>query len=253
MASRTSSSFSASNPRQRLVRRNAHAVDSEEEALFLMSKANTCAHSETCSIDEAEAYLEEIIHIQSGCVSGSFSSEQVCDNIEFPNEVIAALRQKIASSANTPTAALNAKSMMSPIFLTMFMIYLSSSIISMNQQQGVDTFTAQEVWWSIRDGYVPTMIAQFVKNGGLAPITETAEKSVVLPFTPAEWWWATRDGYLGNMIAASIKSGGLEMSMVDLGTDTPVPTPFLAEEWSYAIRDGYLGEMISHYMRNGGL
>lgn len=252
MARRSSSSRTVNPTRsQIMLERKAHAVNSEEEALFLMAKANACAHSETCSIDEAEAYLEEIIHIQSGCVTGSFASEQVCENIDFPNEVISALRQKIESSAKTPTAALNVRSMMSPIFLTMFMIYLSSSIISMNQHQpGVDTFTAQEVWWSIRDGYAPTMFAQFLKNGGLASVENT--DTVVLPFTPAEWWWATRDGYLGNMIGASMKNGGLEMSMVELG-DTPITTPFLAEEWGHAVKDGYLGDMISHYMRNGGL
>lgn len=62
---------------------------------MMMMKANTCAHSETCSIDEAEEYLNEILHLQSNCASGSLNSEQICDDVDFPSEVIAGLRQKI--------------------------------------------------------------------------------------------------------------------------------------------------------------
>lgn len=237
----------------RTTEHKAHAVESEDEAMFLMNKARTCAFSDTCSIDEAEEYLEEIIHIQSSCITGSLTSEQVCEDIDFPNEVIAALREKIQTSANTPTKALNLKSMMSPVFITMFTIYLSSSIITMNQNQpGADTFTAQEVWWAIRDGYAQTLFSQFFKNGGLAPM-DVSSDNVVFPFTPVEWWWATRDGYLGDMISASLKTGGLEMSLTELGMDDPVTTPFLSEEVRFAVKDGYLSDMIHHYMKNGGL
>jgi hypothetical protein len=77
------------------TRLQSHAIDSEDEAMMTMMRATTCAHSETCSIEEAEKYLDEILNLQSSCVSGTLSSQQLCEDVLFTSEVISDLRQKI--------------------------------------------------------------------------------------------------------------------------------------------------------------
>ncbi len=74
---------------------NSHAIDTEDEAMVMMMRASNCANSDTCSIEEAEEYLNEMLHLQSSCASGVLSSDLVCDDVIFPSEVIAGLRQKI--------------------------------------------------------------------------------------------------------------------------------------------------------------
>jgi len=73
----------------------SYAINNEDEALRMMMKANICAHSDTCSIDEAENYLNEMLHLQSNCASDSLRSDAICNDVLFPSEVIAGLREKI--------------------------------------------------------------------------------------------------------------------------------------------------------------
>ncbi len=79
----------------KLTEMHSHAIDAEDDAMYMMMKASACAHSDACSIDEAENYLNEVLHLQSDCVSGSLTSHQICDDVVFPAEVIGALRNKI--------------------------------------------------------------------------------------------------------------------------------------------------------------
>jgi hypothetical protein len=79
------------------TRIQSHAIDSDDEAVYMMMKAESCAHSESCSIDDAQQYLNEMIHMQSNCATGTLSSQQVCEDIQFPAEVIASLRAKISA------------------------------------------------------------------------------------------------------------------------------------------------------------
>ena len=106
-----------------------------------------------------------------------------------------------------------------PLFLCITAAYILGGVYTM-QNPGVDAFTPQEWMWSVRDGYLPEMIAQYVKQGGLA----SAGTDTIVPFTPQEWRWAIRDEYLGDMISQSIKTGGLEFSPAEL--DGVVSTPF---------------------------
>lgn len=225
---------------------HSHAIDSEDEALYMMMKASACAHSDACSIDEAENYLNEVLHIQSDCVSGSLSSEQICNDVVFPAEVIGALRDKIQRGPTALTNQLNP----TPYLLTATAAYLCMGLYTLSQNPGVEPFTAQEYLWSIRDGYFGEMVMQTIRHGGLRPV----EDLTILPFTPQEWWWALRDGYIFEMMEQSVKNGGLvadASSINDL--DDLLYTPFLPEEWGMAVRDGYLSDMISQYMRHGGL
>lgn len=69
--------------------------ESETDAYALMLRARECANSDSCSIDEAEDYLREVVHIQGSCVAGNLAGQQLCDDIQFASEVISGLRNKI--------------------------------------------------------------------------------------------------------------------------------------------------------------
>lgn len=185
----------------------SQSIDSEGEAVFVMAKASECAHSDSCSIEEAESYLQEVLHLQSGCAVGNIRNQEICEDIIIPVEIIAGLRHKIETTAKTPANALTIKSMMSPVFVSMFAVYMASSIVTLNQQPGVDSFTSHEFLWAARDGYVSDLISQFVKNGGLASIDISG--GAVLPFTAEEWMWSIRDGYFGTMMTDYLRNGGL--------------------------------------------
>ena len=75
--------------------------DSEGDAVFVMEKARECANSESCSIEEAESFLQEVLHLQSGCAVGNIRNNDICEDITIPNEIIAGLRHKIETSAKT--------------------------------------------------------------------------------------------------------------------------------------------------------
>ena len=74
-----------------------HATEDMYPAL--LNKASLCAHSDTCSIDGAESYLREIVHIQSGCAAGTLSGNAVCEDVLGVSEVVADLREKIRKGA----------------------------------------------------------------------------------------------------------------------------------------------------------
>lgn len=65
----------------------------------LLNSASLCAHSDTCSIESAESYLREIVHIQSGCAAGTLSGSATCNDVLSVSEVVADLREKIGEGA----------------------------------------------------------------------------------------------------------------------------------------------------------
>ena len=75
-----------------------HHYESQEEAKKLMDRANACAHSETCSVEDAMKYLQDVIHIQSDCVTGTLVGKDLCENQDVVADTVANLRQKIGSS-----------------------------------------------------------------------------------------------------------------------------------------------------------
>lgn len=139
---------------------------------------------------------------------------------------------------------------LTPAVATLGAAYLVAGAYTMLHNPGVETFTAQEWYWGIRDGYAGDMISAFVRHGGL-PAVDPIE---VTPFTPQEFWWSLRDGYFGDMVAQVAKNGGLvNYPDAPVDVDEICATAFLPEEWSSAIKDGYASDMISHYFKHGGL
>ena len=72
-----------------------HATSMEEDAMFMMEKARDCAFSDTCSIDDANMYLEEIVSVQGNCAAGVLTDDAVCGNADLVSEIIVQLRSKV--------------------------------------------------------------------------------------------------------------------------------------------------------------
>ena len=69
----------------------------------LLSSASLCANDESCSIESANLYLKEIVHIQSGCAAGTLSGSNVCDDVLNVSAVVAELRDKIGKAGSDTT------------------------------------------------------------------------------------------------------------------------------------------------------
>eukprot|EP00560_Eucampia_antarctica_P006192 CAMPEP_0197825734 /NCGR_PEP_ID=MMETSP1437-20131217/2770_1 /TAXON_ID=49252 ORGANISM="Eucampia antarctica, Strain CCMP1452" /NCGR_SAMPLE_ID=MMETSP1437 /ASSEMBLY_ACC=CAM_ASM_001096 /LENGTH=164 /DNA_ID=CAMNT_0043425865 /DNA_START=230 /DNA_END=724 /DNA_ORIENTATION=- len=159
-------------------------------------KAVDCANSDSCSIDEARAYMNEIVHVQSGCVAGTLVGEDVCENSVFASEVIASLRQKIDNGVQKSTGSFGKGE-----FLVLISLYLVMHVsgLAHNSANDIMPFTTQEWMWGLRDGYLLDMLSYNFKHIG----------DGIEHFTTQEWWWALRDGYLPDVLAANFKNGGL--------------------------------------------
>ena len=99
----TTSAFSAQKS-SRLVRSPSSSsalfvgavwTEDNENDAFLMNRATACADgSESCSLEEAESYLHDILTTQKDCQAIAISSA-LCENVDVVSEVVANLRQKI--------------------------------------------------------------------------------------------------------------------------------------------------------------
>lgn len=241
-----------------------HATEDMYPAL--LNNASLCAHSDTCSIDGAESYLREIVHIQSGCAAGTLSGDAVCDDVLGVSEVVADLREKIKNGAKqevktfwdmrqeefeqlataadgSSAAALTAP--LKPAYLAIAALYaiaviamFAPSTMDVNAG-GVVPFTAQEVWWAIRDGYIGDLTHHMFRNGGLI-MSDAMSAGACSSLSPQEVFWSIRDGYAGDTMFSS-GGGGVESA------------PFTPQEVWWAVQHGYSYDMLEHWFRNGGL
>ena len=101
-----------------------------------------------------------------------------------------------------------AKSVVPPLGVTA--VCLMAMLAPLLIHQNPTPFSAQEWYWSFRDGYAwPLMIAKYFQQGGLDATTVALGSSGPVSFTAEEWYWAMRDGYLGNMVTHFMHNGGL--------------------------------------------
>lgn len=139
----------------------------EDDDLYfrqMLSKARECAYSDTASALDAQRFLSEILHLESGCVSGNLSGD-VCENVDDVADIVAHLRVK-ADKSSTPGILPNKVSpLMASILFIAGVILLRSSVINMNAAH--EPFTIQEWVWAARGGYLPNMVHHFIRNGGL--------------------------------------------------------------------------------------
>eukprot|EP00586_Coscinodiscus_wailesii_P016274 CAMPEP_0172520022 /NCGR_PEP_ID=MMETSP1066-20121228/291756_1 /TAXON_ID=671091 /ORGANISM="Coscinodiscus wailesii, Strain CCMP2513" /LENGTH=302 /DNA_ID=CAMNT_0013302703 /DNA_START=418 /DNA_END=1326 /DNA_ORIENTATION=+ len=249
----------------------------EDDPMALLFRARDCADSESCSIDMANDYLKDVVHMQSGCAAGTLSGVAVCDDALLITEVVASLRSKIERESHRASRQfLTAQAELGELTLTSMnqsdsgvslnpvaaitsspfrlfclgvaLFYLGTLLSMVNPvAPGVVPFTGQEWWWAARDGYLGDMISESVKYGGF--MTDNPGNMIASAFTGQEWWWAVRDGYVGDIISENMKYGGLMSENVAEST----ALPFTSQEWWWAVRDRYVDNMISHAFKNGGL
>jgi len=190
-------------------------VQSEDDELSLMFRARDCAHSDQCSLEEADQYLHQIMTVQGSCGEGILlGGAAVCEDPVFINEVILDLKSKISeaegssrqmirkTSAFIQTDGNVALNTAKPMVMALAVIYIATKAISLSHPDAA-LFTADEWWWAIRDGYLNNMLTSYMKVGGLSSLDPS------VPFTSEEWFWAARDGYLNDMLSNYFRNGGL--------------------------------------------
>jgi hypothetical protein len=74
-------------------------LDDENSYRYLMARAKECAYSDYTTSSEARRYLQEILHIEEGCMSGSLSGHDLCDNVDEMADIVAHLRIKVQEDA----------------------------------------------------------------------------------------------------------------------------------------------------------
>lgn len=68
---------------------------SEEEARIMMAKAQECAFSDTCSVEESREHLHDVLNIQVACASGAVAEHGLCDDQQEVAELVALLRDHV--------------------------------------------------------------------------------------------------------------------------------------------------------------
>ena len=108
------------------------------------------ASSDSCSIDNAESYLREIVRIESGCAAGMMSGDAICRDVVMVSNVVARLRQKVKEGAiNTGS---NAVSPPTHPWLAIALLYTVFVVSLLQSNKSVTVpFTPKEIWWAIRD------------------------------------------------------------------------------------------------------
>jgi len=195
----------------------------------------------------------------------------VCNDVLGVSEVVAGLRSKIekgakkevrtfwdkrqeelvtlatASLDNDGSAIAPLQAPLKPAYLAIAALY-TIAVIAMVQPASMDMssggvvpFTAQEVWWAVRDGYIGDLTSHAFHNGGL--VVSDASAVVGNSLSPQELMWSVRDGYASDTLFASGSVGGGGIETV----------PFTPQEVWWAIQNGYASDMAEHWFRNGGL
>jgi len=237
--------------------------DENEGSVFLMSRATACADgSETCSLEEAQSYLEDVLLIQKDCLDETLAlastNSALCENVDRVVEVVANLRLKI----EVERARIIPFRATVDFFNVVVGVYVVSTILHgfmavptvpldvySFSDRGISTILPQEWYWSVRDGYFPMLFSEWFKNGGLVVDLSMFDDKAVA-FTPQEWYWAAQNGSLGNLMEENMRYGGFRVSSC---FDTEGLTPMNAQDVFWSIQGGYLGTAAQHFFRNGGV
>jgi hypothetical protein len=247
-------------------------TDDVDNDMYLMNRAEACANSDSCGLDEATAFLDDILHQQKECIGAGVLSTKatICDNVDVTAEIVANLREKIEIQRRQVApvkAAVHVFNVMLGVYVIstimhgvaavpnvpvdspLYTDFLSSSLMEeASSTRGVTPFLPQEFFWAARDGYLPSLMTEFFKNGGLVVDTSAFDTKVVA-FTPQEWVWSIQNGSFGNILQENMKYGGL---VVDSSYESDV-TPMTLQDVVWSIQGGYAGTAAQHFFRNGGV
>jgi hypothetical protein len=249
------SAFAAPPARAPVAALNAGAAisfDNEDEAMEVMLAARDCANSDSCSIDDAQMYIDNVVAIQADCVAGNYAGQQFCDDVAAAAEIVSGLRYKIQNgSALSNSKSANGMQQTSILAAGLVCaVVLAAGMAGTSAGGDAVPFTAQEVWWAARDGYIGDLMSHYLRNGGLSVPDSDLVSSGVSALTPQEWWWAARDGYLDDAVSHVSRYGGI---LLGDASSADAVSPFTGQEWGMAARDGYLGNMFSAMWKNGGI
>ena len=110
LASTVSGFMIPNSPPTGFVRNNADGplfstmvVETEADARMLLSRAKQCAYGDSCSVEEAEFLLNEMLHTQSGCVTGTLVGHDLCEEQDVAADIVAHLRQKVKNKSVATT------------------------------------------------------------------------------------------------------------------------------------------------------
>mmetsp|Transcript_10962 Transcript_10962/g.16143 ORF Transcript_10962/g.16143 Transcript_10962/m.16143 type:complete len:194 (-) Transcript_10962:67-648(-) len=174
----TPAQLTATSPDASLLSFNPTADGFSEErninAILLLHQAVDCSLTDSCPVEEAEMYINEIKEAQSMCLVDTPAQGDFCSNQDIVSDVISRLNQKI-NPANTAVASSDQrKSITNSIldvvaaFFVAILMMVATSVAMSSQSSGITGFTAEEWWWAVRDGYFPLMVIEYIKHGGLA-------------------------------------------------------------------------------------
>jgi hypothetical protein len=234
---------------------------------FMMQRAEVCANSESCSLEEAQTCLDELLHVQMQCIgSGVLTTSTVCnvENIDVVADVVAKLRTKIQEESKRlvwVNAGMNAANIVVGIAVVSMILHgiaadphvpvdsmATSGFVENDPNRAVVPFLPMEWIWAARDGYLPLMISQWVQHGGLV-VDASAYEVKAVPFTPQEWIWAIQNGGFNQLLEENMRYGALR---VDAGYNSET-IPLEPKEWWWALSGGYGDDVLQHFFRNGGL
>merc|ERR1711957_439624 len=123
----------------------------------LFKAAQKCADDESCTLEEAEQYMNQMMGVEFACGAGLYNGE--CCYIEWTQEIENDLVRKIEP--------------LEPV--RRFREEIESDLVSQNFQHGglvvgdeaPIPITAQEWAWAIQGGYIDDMLTHYLKRGGL--------------------------------------------------------------------------------------
>jgi hypothetical protein len=125
----------------------------DEDPALLIVRAADCSMEETCSVEEAQQYMQKLVSIEN---------ESLVKNRFLTEFVIGQLRDKIEKNSL-------ASKTVGPELLALGVMALVIVKVMTTNFGGDSTvaMTMQEWQWSIQGGYFPLMVMHFVKDGGL--------------------------------------------------------------------------------------
>lgn len=172
-----------------------YRVSSYDDVVALLLDARDCANSDSCSIEDAQAYLSAVSKVQEGCAAGHPISAYACEDPLFTMELIRELNDKIehdsengafsqsehgkeivhtqdsgasvAMSGNDPDYSNMVT--MSRLLGMMYACSILYMIVSlpMYMYEHVTPFSFEEWGYALKDGYLQEMISHYIRNGGL--------------------------------------------------------------------------------------
>lgn len=142
----------------------ARHENDESSYHYILNKAREYAFSDFTTVNEAKQYLTYILELESACMSGDAVGHDICDNVLEVTDIVAHLRQKADQKQAMSASSKEALLVASLGSLTALLIFLSSFL---EPKADVVPFTWEEWIWAMQGGYLDSMVAHFIRNGGL--------------------------------------------------------------------------------------